>query len=1187
MAQGKPQHYWRQLRTALTAGQWDTQFPAKDAHGRAVSWSDLLRKFNKHCPGHQDVAELASQTQALSLLLSANSTDLDASDVGPQGVLALGEECTLAEERIEEGLGGYGALKQVEANGSDSLKAALAYYAYALRRPSECLEHLSQVKDLSEAQGPIFPSGTTRSAPATLQVPGTSSNTSLSSSWTGSFVSAQTTASVADINEGRTWSTVEQVRSICLKGMSLELLHTSDPWKAFTTYASASALIAGVAAEIPTTAAGADALTDTSSFVRYRELWRWVERTLRRGIVLGARLCDISRVDSQNGALWTLFQQYHACSAHWPPLFRSEQRSAIALLHLRALILRARASPAPKPGAERPHRWISTARSVVQEYRAILSVSTSFPKAGERNIKVEDLADLAVATWEADGAVGEYAGWVIDVLWWATRLTFNSFIVFRHMSRLFYVMGDPELAKRTLRLYIQIVSKAREASMAEAESATAETSGAFGAGKDIDTDNNWVQTLVQGSRMLSRQALVESDHGKAIEGAKEAGEVLEKAKTRLNTEDKVLVASVQLAEAIWHIAMAYTEQDVLTRTKRFERSLSLLHASLEAHPTPSAHHHLALAYLRPGVSQDLQAATMHARAAVEGDHSEVRHWHLLGLLLTASGDWKVAREVLEIGASVSELDQAGEEAEPDAPPPNGDVPNGVHAHDYGASANGLNGDLTNGTSDAGPNGVDHPEPSRLLDQDAAELPSSAALLQPLGDRPPPNRQEAFEQALQLRMTQLTLTEFVEGPEGTGDKWVEVFQWFSERREVGVEDSKSSRARGRLADTDARAGRMSIDSRRASQEIKPASVTSSMDKRISSGPGRPSALFPPVEEQPEPASTTDLVAPIPITVTPASPGVHSPAFSQDQLTRTSLSGREDASGEKRLSVEDGHTNRGKGKKVREVFISGVHKGRARVTTISKKIGHNVGRHNGGHLKRSNSAPDFRALLGQTPFQASSIHLRQHLSIYASQQDLSLLEAPPPPPPPPPPSTAPSLSRHNVRLAKDRRLLSNLWLMSSATFRRIGKIEQARGAIQEAEVRDESNPAVWVQLGLYHLALDEDRKALGAFQKALFIAPNDVSATIHLCRVYLAAAQGSSKPDADMEPADRDNVDLAVGLLSALTKGAGWDVPEAWYFLAKMYALQGRRDRERECLGFALTLSENRPLRDPGVAVGWCL
>ncbi|KAI0759237.1 hypothetical protein BD413DRAFT_598846 [Trametes elegans] len=61
-------------------------------------------------------------------------------------------------------------------------------------------------------------SETTRSTPATLQVPGiTRSNTSPSSP-TGNFVSARTTALVADINDGRTWSVVEQIRSVCLKG---------------------------------------------------------------------------------------------------------------------------------------------------------------------------------------------------------------------------------------------------------------------------------------------------------------------------------------------------------------------------------------------------------------------------------------------------------------------------------------------------------------------------------------------------------------------------------------------------------------------------------------------------------------------------------------------------------------------------------------------------------------------------------------------------------------------------------------------------------------------------------------------------------------------------------------------------------------------------------------------------------
>lgn len=123
MAQPRSQHYWRQLRCALTAGQWDANAPAKDWHQRPCSWSELIRKFLKHSPEHRDVAELASQTQALCLLLSANATSLDGGDVGPQGSLALGEESVLPEERIEEATVGYDSLKQLDASRSDVREA--------------------------------------------------------------------------------------------------------------------------------------------------------------------------------------------------------------------------------------------------------------------------------------------------------------------------------------------------------------------------------------------------------------------------------------------------------------------------------------------------------------------------------------------------------------------------------------------------------------------------------------------------------------------------------------------------------------------------------------------------------------------------------------------------------------------------------------------------------------------------------------------------------------------------------------------------------------------------------------------------------------------------------------------------------------------------------------------------------
>lgn len=45
----------------------------------------------------------------------------------------------------------------------------------------------------------------------------------------------------------------------------------------------------------------------------------------------------------------------------------------------------------------------------------MLNVSTKFPRAGERNILVEEFVDLCVAIWEASGVKGEHIGWVIDV----------------------------------------------------------------------------------------------------------------------------------------------------------------------------------------------------------------------------------------------------------------------------------------------------------------------------------------------------------------------------------------------------------------------------------------------------------------------------------------------------------------------------------------------------------------------------------------------------------------------------------------------------------------------------------------------------------------------------------------------------------------------------------------------------
>ena len=175
--------------------------------------------------------------------------------------------------------------------------------------------------------------------------------------------------------------------------------------------------------------------------------------------------------------------------------------------------------------------------------------------------------------------------------------------------------------------------------------------------------------------------------------------------------------------------------------------------------------------------------------AVELEQDNICYWHLLGLLLAASEDWRGAREVLEAGAS---LDDEAWMAELTSYLPN-DIPDsntigrretsstaGVTVTSYASSTHP---ELPSPASEEASTVTERPiERQIILDTYRYNTPPPAAeLLQPLPDHLPPSITERFEHALQLRMTQLSLTELMEGPEGTEEKWVEVFQWFAKRR----------------------------------------------------------------------------------------------------------------------------------------------------------------------------------------------------------------------------------------------------------------------------------------------------------------------------------------------------------------------------------------------------------------------
>ena len=203
--------------------------------------------------------------------------------------------------------------------------------------------------------------------------------------------------------------------------MAQEQLHPDEPEVALKAYAEAIPLFRSLGSEFTSKSIPQPSgKLDFGPFQQLRELWRWVERLIWRAVVLSSKSTRIqpSADEKESQPLWIWLGHYKTCSALWPANFRTSHRSAITSLYLRALILQHSPSPissTPSSRLSKTQSWVTEARSIIQDYRAILSASTRFPQAGQQNTKVEEFVDLCVAVWEAAGGHGEQASWVIDV----------------------------------------------------------------------------------------------------------------------------------------------------------------------------------------------------------------------------------------------------------------------------------------------------------------------------------------------------------------------------------------------------------------------------------------------------------------------------------------------------------------------------------------------------------------------------------------------------------------------------------------------------------------------------------------------------------------------------------------------------------------------------------------------------
>lgn len=160
----------------------------------------------------------------------------------------------------------------------------------------------------------------------------------------------------------------------------------------------------------------------------------------------------------------------------------------------------------------------------------------------------------------------------------------------------------------------------------------------------------------------------------------------------------------------------------------------------------------------------------------------------------------------------------------------------------------------------------------------------------------------------------------------------------------------------------------------------------------------------------------------------------------------------------------------------------------------------------------------------------------------------------------PDYPPSESR-DISLSDQERwkqIVVELWIMTSQSCLKSGQYEEALKALYEADqLTNGTNAHVWYNMGLvFSSCKRERRRAMDAFKMALILDPDHVATSISIASIYL----------------DTDKVELAEFLLEKVTEGLGWNQPEAWYLLSRVYMKQESLMDAKTCLMYALKLSE---------------
>ncbi|KAJ2076802.1 hypothetical protein H4R24_005496 [Coemansia sp. RSA 988] len=375
------------------------------------------------------------------------------------------------------------------------------------------------------------------------------------------------------------------------------------------------------------------------------ELVNWAEEALYRRAMMSVALGD------NTGGMHELASYLRTMDGVTPTTFRAFRRLRANRLYMR-MIRQAVKAAAPDRGVAAETR--DDAMAAHQRQMALLKTCYAFPKASETHEEVLHETDSAVRDWDVLGAFTRVDLLkLLELLYEAVHLTYNSPQVLRHLVHTLIRVGDYHEASLALSTYRMLVERQLER-VRKAVTGGSETSVVFG--PNTESIDNILRTAAVGARLHLVHLGSAHECLSVIHFARDVADSMEAC----DPEHRVAPPAalhIQAQLALWkgaaHGRLAQRSRDPDNRAEHHTAALLLLQQAVEQSPLLyDAHYHLALEQALG--ARNVAAATAAAKQAVELDAGRLEAWHLLALLSTARKDYAQAQQICTVAMRQSD-----------------------------------------------------------------------------------------------------------------------------------------------------------------------------------------------------------------------------------------------------------------------------------------------------------------------------------------------------------------------------------------------------------------------------------------------------------------------------------------------------------------------------------------------------